>query len=298
MITSLKRVIRLGLNGFKRQLGLSIATVFIISLTVLTITFLFISYQFSNLLISILKEKVDVSVYFTEPVTDEEITKIRDEISKLPEVKEVEFIPHEEAVQGLISKHPELADSIRETEGFLNIASLNIKVFDPEEYQAVINFIENSDFSKKIEVDYYQRKPIIDRISSFNKVLNRGGTVMFLILGFIAFAVAFTQIKLAILYSKEEIGIQRLVGASNWFIRGPFLMQGITVGIVAVIISFIISLMFFVIVSPKAETFFPGAHLISYFLDNSFKILLIQSVAGVGIGVVSSFFAVRKYLNI
>lgn len=298
MFISLKRVIKSAWVNLKRNSGLSFATIFILILAVGLITSLFLFHQISQFLLSSIENKVDISVYFKDIIPEEEILDIKEEISKLSEVKEVGYVSQKEAVQKLIERKPELTESIKETEGVLNIASLNIKVYTADQFSAVVNFLEKSSFAEKIEVDYYERKPIIERIFTLTSNINKIGIISSIILGIVAFLVAFTQIKLAILYSKDEIAIQRLVGASNWFIRGPFLVQGFIAGIIAVFISFSLFFAILNFLGPKAEILFPGLNLFELFISKIYTIILIQLGTGVGLGIVSSFIAVRKHLQI
>lgn len=298
MFISLKRVIKSAWVNLKRNSGLSFATIFILILAVGLITSLFLLHHISQFLLFSIENKVDISVYFKDIIPEEEILDIKEEISKLSEVKEVGYVSQKEAVQKLIERKPELTESIKETEGVLNIASLNIKVYTADQFSAVVNFLEKSSFAEKIEVDYYERKPIIERIFTLTSNINKIGIISSIILGIVAFLVAFTQIKLAILYSKDEIAIQRLVGASNWFIRGPFLVQGFIAGIIAVFISFSLFFAILNFLGPKAEILFPGLNLFELFISKIYTIILIQLGTGVGLGIVSSFIAVRKHLQI
>jgi len=139
---------------------------------------------------------------------------------------------------------------------------------------------------------------VIEKIFSITFAINRTGVVLSLILAIIAFLVAFNQVRLAISNSKEEIFIQRLVGASNWFIRGPFLLQGVISGFFAALITLLIFIPLVYSLSPKMEVFFPGLNLFGYFINNFFLILLIQILTGIGVGVISSIIAIRKYLKV
>ena len=299
MLTPLKRIIRSGWIAFRRQAGLSLATVFIMVMTISLVTSLFLFQKTARYLISQLQEKVDVSVYFKQQVLEEDILEIKDELSKIPEVKDVEYVSHQVALESLLEKHPELVESVRETEGLLNLASLNIRAGQATQYAAIADFLENSTFKNLIEkIDYHQRKPIIERIFLITSTINRTGIGLSLLLAVVAFLVAFNQVKLAIYNSKEEIGIQRLVGASNWFIRGPFLVQGVISGILATLICLLISFPILFFFSPKLEILFSGINIFHYFAGNFFLILLIQLTTGVGLGIISSLIAIRKYLKV
>ena len=278
---------------------MSVATIFILVMTISLVISLFLFEKTSRLMISQLQEKVDISVYFTRETLEEDILQIKDEIAKIPQVKDVEYVSHETALRDLLARHPELTESARETEGLLNLASLNIQANQSSQYVAITDFLENASFKGSIEkVDYYQRKPVIDRIFSLASTINITGFLLSLILALVAFLVAFNHVKLAIFSSREEIAIQRLVGASNWFIRGPFLVQGVISGILAILITLSVSFPLLFFLGPKMEILFPGANLFELFTANFFLILLFQLFTGIGLGVVSSLIAMRKYLKV
>jgi cell division transport system permease protein len=299
MFTSLKRIIRSGWLAFRRQAGLSAATIFILVMTTSLVTSLFLFQKATQFMISQLQEKVDISVYFKNDALEQDILKIKDEISKIPEVKNVEYVSHQEGLKRLLERHPEFKESVEETEGLLNLASLNIKANQSSQYAAISNFLENAPFKNLIEkIDYYQRKPIIERVFSLSSTINRSGIIFSIILAIVAFLVAFNQVKFAIFNSREEIAIQRLVGASNWFIRGPFLVQGVISGFFAILITLFIFFPLLFFFGPKVEILFPGLNLFEIFTTNFFLILLFQFFTGIGLGVVSSLIAIRKYLKI
>jgi len=299
MLTSLKRIIRSGWITFKRQGGFTVATIFIMVITISLMTCLFLFQRITKFSISLLQDKVDVSIYFKDTSLEQDILGIKEQIAKIPEVKSVEYVSNEEAKKRLLEKYPELTESLRETQGMLNLASLNIKAGQADQYAAIANFLEKAPFKNLIQkTDYYQRKLVIEKIFSVTSAINHTGVVLSLILVIIAFLVAFNQIRLAISNSKEEIFIQRLVGASNWFIRGPFLIQGVISGFFAALITLLIFIPLVYFLSPKMEVFFPGLNLFSYFAGNFFLIFLIQILIGIGVGVISSIIAIRKYLEL
>lgn len=301
MFVSLKRVIRYSWISFKRQATLSFATVFIMILTVSLIGFLFLFHQVSQIFITQLQERADFSIYFKEGVTEEDILKIKQEISNMPEVKKIEYVSHSEAVKKLTERHPELKESVEETKGILNLASLNICASSVFQYQTIIDFLENNNnrFKNLIaKIDYPQRKLIIERIYKLTSDINRFLIFVSLVLGIIAVLVAFNQIRLAIYNLRKEIAIQRLVGASNWFIRGPFLIQGIISGILATLISLLIFTFVIWGLKSKIAILLPEIDAFQLFLNNFWILVLIQLTTALMLGIISSFVAIRKYLKI
>ena len=302
MFTSLKRIIKAGWLNFRRQGGLTFATVSIMIMAISLITFLYFFQGIVQYLILDLQEKVDVSVYFKKDSLEDEILGAKKEISKVPEVKSIEYVSQEEALDRFTQRHkdnPLLMEALAEVGENPLSASLNIKAWQANQYEALANFLEGAFFNNLIEkVDYHQNKAVIGKIFDISSNIRLTGIIFGLILGIIAVVVAFNTTRLAIYSSKEEIAIMRLVGASNWFIRGPFLIQGIMVGIVATFITILLfaSMNFFL--NSKLEAILPGFSLFNYFLNNFWALLLLQLIAGIGLSIISSIVAIRKYLKV
>ena len=139
---------------------------------------------------------------------------------------------------------------------------------------------------------------MIEKISSITSTLNRVGAILSVILAIIAVLVAFNTIRFAIYNSKDEIATMRLVGASNWFIRGPFLVEGTISGGVAALLCLLIMPLILYFISPKIEYFFPGLNMLNYWLQNFWAIFLMQFATGISLGAFSSLIAIRRYLRV
>lgn len=302
MFISLKRVCRSGWLNFRRQGGLTIATIFILVITILQVSSLLLFHQFSQLLISNLKDKADISVYFKPESSEEDILGIKEKVSKIPEVKDVEYVSKEKALEKFIQQHKEeplLMESLAELGKNPFLASLSIMAREPSLYGQVVDFLEKNSSRQLIEkIDYYQRKTVLEKIAAISKGVGQAEIVFTIVFGLIAVFVAFNAIRLAIYSMREEISIMRLVGASNWFVRGPFLIQGLIAGFFAALIAFLLSLIICYFLSPKIESFFFDINLFRYFLFNFFSILLLQIAVGVGLGALSSIIAMKKYLKV
>lgn len=281
---------------------MSAATIFIIVLTIFLVTSLFIFQKAATLLIADLQEKVDISVYFKDTADEQQILDAKKDLVSLPEVKDVQYTSAEAALEAFVAKHkdePVLIESIVELGANPLLASLDIKAGQASQYDAIASFLQEAPFKDLIEkVDYYQRKPVIERIFSITSAVAKGGILLSIILALVAFLVTFNQIRMAIYSSREEISIQRLVGASNRFIRGPFLAEGVISGFFAALISLLILLPLSFFLGPKAEVFLPGFNLFHYLTSNFFLIFSIQLITGMAVGVISSLIAVRKYLEV
>jgi cell division transport system permease protein len=301
MIT-FKRVLKSGWRGFKIQSGFSLATIFIMIMTISLVTSLFLLQETSKLLVENIQEKVDMSVYFDKEFSAEEILKVKEELAQVPEIKSIKYISKDEALDKFTERHRDdetIMESLEEVGQNPLLASLNIKAWEADQYESIAKVIENSSFGNQIaKMDYSEKKPAIEKLFSIISSINKAGIIFSAILALLVIVIAFNTVRLAIYSSKTEIETMRLVGASNWFIRGPFLVQGAICGFFATLITLILFTGVIFLVSPKIEIIAPGLNLFGYFLGNFFVILLLQLAAGVGLGVFSSWLAVRKYLRV
>lgn len=302
MFTSLKRIFIWGYQSFTRNSGASFATTCVMVVVICLITLLFLFQKVTHFSISSLEERIALSVYFKKNTPEEEILAAKNELSQIPAIEKVEYISAEEALETFTQRHrdnPIIMESLAMIGENPLMAHLNIKTKFPSQYPAVSEFLKESSFANFIDhINYSQLSPVIQKIQQISKSLTNLGISLSIFFGLTAILVAFNTIKLAIYNLKEEIRIMRLVGASNWLIRGPLLFQGAISGILATFISLAIFTGLFFFLSPKLEVFLPGLNLFNYFLENLFKITCLQLATGIGLGVLSSVIAIRKYLEV
>jgi cell division transport system permease protein len=128
--------------------------------------------------------------------------------------------------------------------------------------------------------------------------LEKGGILFSLIVVLISVSVVFNTTRLSINNFKEEISIQKLVGASNWFIRGPFLIQGVFTGILSALLSLLTIFLTCYFLSPKLSILFEGLNLFEIFSSNLKSLILIQFFAGISLGTIPGLIAMRRFLKI
>jgi cell division transport system permease protein len=298
----LKKIICHGWSNFWRQGSFSAVSVFVMLVVVSLITLIFLFQGAANFLTLSLSEKMDISVYFERESLEQEILEMKQELAKIPEVKDIEYISREQALIKFTQRHqndPIIMESLTELGGNPLLACLNIRAWESSQYTSIFNSLSNSSFQDTIhKIDYSQKKSIIERISSLTSSINKFGIALITILIFTAVVITFNQIRIAIYNFRKEIRIMRLVGASNELIRGPFLAQGIIIGLISVFLCLLVSIPACLFLSPKLEVLSPGFNMFDYFLANFFLIFSIQLLVACGVGAFSSFIAVRKYLKI
>jgi len=302
MLTTLFRIIKYGFLGFWRNGWLSTATLSIIVLALLVFEGLIISNVLTKTALTSLQEKIDISVYFKINTPEDDILKIKKSLESLAEVKGVEYISRDRALEIFKERHkdePTITQSLEELKENPLLASLNIKAHDPKEYVTIADYLEKADFKVWFEkVTYAQNAIVIERLGRIIDTAKKGGLILIIFLALIAVLITFNTIRLAIYSSREEISIMRLVGASNSFIRGPYVVEGIIYGLVAGILSVIIAAPIVYFVSPYVKIFISEMDLWTYFTSYLIGILGYQLLFGIGLGVISSVIAIRKYLRI
>jgi cell division transport system permease protein len=166
----------------------------------------------------------------------------------------------------------------------------------------VVKFLEGDSQSVKEaaasidKINYYQNKAVIERLSVLASGAERLGYLISIIMVIISILITFITIRLAIFIAKEEIGIMRLVGANNRYIRGPFMVEGIIYGVIASIITMGLFYPFTYWIGGHMTDFF-GMNLFDYYLSNFFELFGIILISGIVIGAISSFIAISKYLR-
>lgn len=301
MITVIWRIIYYGFKNFWRNIGPSLATVgtMIVALSVFLGLILF--NVITKQAIDLIQNKIDISVYFKPTTSEDEILNIKQSLETLPEVKNVEYISKDKALEIFKENHKDdetIMQAISELNTNPLVASLNIKAKDPSQYALIANYISSSNLSKFIDnLSYSKNQIIIERLVAIIHNINQAGFVITMVLAIVAGLVIFNTVRLAIYSNREEIAIMRAVGASNTFVRGPYMIGGILAGIIAALISIIIFLPSTYFVNSYLKIFIPNFDIFNYFINNIFMLILYQLMFGIIIGAISSLIAIRKYLK-
>ncbi|MDP3999006.1 MAG: permease-like cell division protein FtsX [bacterium] len=302
MATSLARIIKYGLQNFWRNKWLSTATLAVMTLALFVFENLIFFSVLSGSALDVLKDKIDISVYFKIDTKEDDVLKVKRSLESLTEVKTVEYISRDQALELFQERHKNdqtISQAISILDENPLSASLNIKANDPRQYPAIASYLNNQNLSNYIEqVTYNQNQLVINRLASIVDTGQKGGIVLTLTLAIVSVLVTLNTIMLAIYSSRDEIGIMRLVGAPNKFIRGPYIFQGVLYGILAAVISLILAAPAVSLAAPYINALIPEMNFSGYFYSNLFSLFLYQTAFGVVLGTVSSGLAVRKYLKI
>ena len=302
MFVVIKRVFRTAWQGLIRNSWLSFTCIAMLTISLIILSSIFIFNSASNELINVLKEKMDISIYFQRNVPEEDILRIRDDLIGNEKIAKIEYISQEEALkifEEKSSRNPAIKKALEELGENPLAASLNIKAKDTKYYTEIIDEVNNSAFKDKlITIDLMENQRVVERIDALSTGIKLGSILVILIAAFFSVLISFNTIRMAIYSLKGEIEIMKLVGASNWFIRGPFLLEGAIQGIIASCVAILILIPLVMWGSPRIGSFISEISISLYFWSYFWYILLYQTLFGVFLGIVSSFWAMNKYLKV
>lgn len=300
------RIVRTGMVNFVRNLWLAIAAMAIMIITLTIILFsVIVNATFSNTVQQI-TNKIDVSLFLKDSVSPAQTQMLVKQLKALPSVKSVQYLSKDQALQSYEQQNAgntQLLQAIDETNNPLP-ATINIKPTDLNEIDQIRAFVEKPSVAalqSDPASDSGDRREAIDKITHATNILRRVGVAAVAIFAVISVLIIFNTIQMAIFNRRDELQIMRLLGASTWFIRGPFVVESVIYGVLSAIISVLIINAIFVTASSSLQATSFGLLDISYsqhFFEAHYWLLLaMQLVLGILIGAASSVIATRRYLK-
>lgn len=303
--TSFRRVMWSGFVNVLRNSFVSLASIFVMTMTLLIIGSLIFLNSLVGDFITYVKDKVDVNVYFVPDAAEPAILELKTELERIPEVSFVAYTSREDALKEFRARHEDDQLTLQALDELGTNpfgASLSVKAKQPSEYEGIATFLEarttNVSGQQFIDtVNYSQNKIVIEELEKLTTYLGRFGLVIIAIFALASVMITFNTIRLAIYTSREEISVMRLVGASNLYIQGPFVIEGTLYGMVSGLIAL---LLFFPLawVFQGATEVAIGSDILSYYFRDFPIFLLVLLGSGAVLGALSSYLAVRKYLSV
>ncbi|MDD2677891.1 MAG: permease-like cell division protein FtsX [Candidatus Paceibacterota bacterium] len=302
MFNTIKRIYKTAWQGIVRNKWLSFACIAMMVISLLIFSSVLIFFNTANKMITILKDKADISLYFKRDIPSEDILRIRDELIGRPEIAKIEYVSQEAALKNFQEKSQKNPTIQKALEGLGEnplSAHLNIKAKNPSDYQKIIEYANNSPFKDKlITVDLSENQKVIEKINLLAQGIKLGSVLLIFVLTALSVIITFNTIRMAIYSLKEEIEIMKLVGASSWFIRGPFIMEGIIQGLIASLAATLVFMPLIFWLDPKIEYMVSGLGIGLYFWSHFWYIFLYQTVFSLITAAISSFLAINKYLKV
>lgn len=297
------RTFKEGKENFRRNGWLTFATVSILTLSLFIVSLSFLIGLTTNLILENMRSKVSVSVSFNPDVAEDRILEIKNELSKYTkEIVSVEYVSRDKALETFLAESgndPIIAQAIKEIGENPLLASLIIKAIKPEDYPLIVNQIESSTFQNDISrINYAKNKKIFERLDHINQTTKKAGLILGCIFIFVSILITFNTIRITIYSHRQEFEIMRLVGASNIYVRMPFVFEGALYGLVAAVLTIVLLFGMAYYTAPLTEGALPQGNVMNLFLGSFWAILSGLILFGISLGVVSSAIAIRRYLKV
>lgn len=296
--------IKEALRGFARNLSTTLGSIITIFLSLFVIGVFLVGAAVIENVVSSVESEVTITAYLSDDVSDSQVSSLTSEIKGIDGVSGVSYVSKDQALENFraMSSNPEIVDQLDGANPLP--ASLTIELSDPQMVESVAGqIVENSTFKKACDepsnpadsLKYGQKT--VERLFQLTSYVRYIGLALIVLLIFIAMVFINNTIRLAILARRKEIAIMRLVGASNGFIRGPFLMEGAMHAIIGSLLAIGSIELIRRVALPKVQsalTFLPMD-----VTGQTYAFIYVGLlVAGLVIGLIGSAFAMRRYLKV
>lgn len=305
-MVSLLRILKLGLVNFWRNIGLSLAAILTISLTLVSLsTFIFVNI-FTGTSSEALRNKIDVTINFKDSADEEAIHQIEKQIAQKLNVV-VYYISKEEALRNFQARAT-IRENIRQlitSENNPLPRGLKIRTSQSEIFNEIDQLIKQPQYAPLIDSSSYEdNKLLIERIDKGTNLVQKIGLILTLVFVLIAVMVIFNTVRMTVSSRAQEIEIMRLVGASDSFIRVPFLLEGGLYGLVGALLSLgiiVLGVYYFDRIALQYFSDFIGLFqttLLKVFQMRLWEIIFVVIGAGIVLGITSSWLSVRRHIRI
>jgi len=300
---SIYRVIKFAFQNFWRNFWLSIITVSMLVLTLITINVLIVLNVVTDRAIEVVEDRIEVSVYFESGTEPETVMSASAYLQGLAQVRDVEVITEDEALQRFRDRHAgdeAILGSLDEVGNPFG-PTLVVSAFSTDDFPFILDALDNPQFRDHIRnKDFDDYGKFINDIRTTTSRIRIFGLALSIAFLVIAMLIVFNTVRIGIFIHREEIGIMKLVGATNRFVRMPFLIESVFYSLLATLI--VAAIMFPVIgfMEPRFDAYFDGqsTQLVKYFIENGPVIFLAQFCLLAFISIFSTMFAMRRYLKV
>lgn len=303
IVTSFLRILSFAWKNIIRNAWIGLATILVLVLALLSVNVLIGVNALASSAINILEQKIDVSVYFIPEAPEAILDQARSYMASLPQTAEVNLFTADQALEAFKERHandPSILDALGELDENPLGATMVVKANKTSDYPFLMEALNNPQFSFAIEKKTYDDNSVaIQQVEQIAASVRYFGLILTAIFTIFSALIVYNAIRVAIYTQREEIGIMRLVGASNAFVRLPLILDGIFFAFIALTISALIIAGIISIAEPYLLSFYDGADpgLRTYFTDNFILLFAGEGLALALVVSLASWAAVGRYLK-
>lgn len=299
----LYRTFKEGIKNIKRNGWLAIASTSILTLSLFIVTFSILLGFTTNLLLDNLRDKISVNVSFNPDVSEQRIKEVQTELSKYTQdIESVTYVSRDQALHDFLEQNnndPTIKQAIDEIGDNPLLASLVVKATSSDKYPLIVDQLQSSAYQNDIaRINYERNKKIFDRLEVIHSATKKVGLGLGILFTLIAVLITFNTVRITIYSHRKEYEVMRLVGASNLYVRMPILFEGAIYGLIASTFTLIFLLLVALYIGPLTKGALKQGDLFQLYLHYLPAIIPSVVFLGVGLGVISSAIAIRRYLKI
>jgi len=245
--------------------------------------------------------EVCVTVFFDEGLSETDIKKLGDEISKREEVSRVQYVSADDAWESFkgeyFAAYPELAEGFKDDNPLANSSSYEVYLKDASNQGTLVKYLENKDGIRQVN----RSEVTASGLASAARLVSYVAVAVIVVLLAVSIFLITNTIVIGITVRKDEISIMKYIGATDAFVNAPFFVEGIVIGLVGSIIPIVIlRFVYENIINFVMNKFSILQNILAFMpVNDVFRILVpVGILLGIGIGALGSFFAVRKHANV
>ena len=287
------KFIKSSLRNIRRSPYQALAAVLIMMLTFLTISFFTFLLAGSSRVINFFESKPQATAFFKNEAKQSDINTLESQIKNTGKVSSVRFVSKKEALKIYKQQNkddPLLLDLV--TADILP-ASLEVSAFRISDLSGISETLKGSSIVQEVIF----QKDIVSSLVSWTNAVRKIGIGLIVVLSLVSTFIMITIIGIRISQRKEDIEIMRLIGASNWYIRWPFLFEGMFYAVIGAVIGWTIASLALWYSTPFLSSFLKGIPILPVSPIFLFEVLLAELILAVILGFLSSFLAVLRYLK-
>ena len=298
LIYSLKQ----GLKNIGRNKMFSIASISTMAACIFLFSIFFSIIVNFRSMVNEAESGVAVTVFFDEGISQQRIDEIGDIIKKRVEVSSINYVSAEEAWESFVKDYlgegnEQYAEGFKDDNPLADSANYEVYLNDISMQSALVTYLESVDGVREVR----KSEVVANTLSSFNILIGYVSVAIIVILLGVAIFLISNTITIGISVRKEEIGIMKLIGATDSFVRAPFIVEGLIIGIIGAIIPLVLFyILYNRVVDYVVNRFSILNQLLTFLTINDiYKTLVPVALAlGLGIGLIGSMITVRKHLNV
>ena len=293
-MSTLPKSLKTAVEYIRRNRWLTLTGLLVMTLTFFLTSVFAVAAIFSNKILRELEARPQITAYFKDDASEQEILAVKERLEATGLISNIDYVSKEEALEifmGLSQENPALLEGISSN---VLPASLEVRAKNLSDLPRLAEILEQEPLLEDLQ--FY--KDVVEKFRRLTETARTIGFGLVATLSLISVLIVLITIGMTISSRGEEIEIMRLVGASDWQIRGPFLLQGALLGVVSAAISVVLLCLLFPLVIPRTSEALAGISLPT--LTPTFLLGLLVGEMGFGglIGSFGSWIAVRKYLRV